>query len=264
LQANKGVLAECCQLFNEASVSYVVAGGWVPYLRGGNSSLTHPGTNDVDLLLNDDCETVEKALKVLLTKGYAPSAKHQFQLLKRLPVGGEHFVFNVDLMHPAEAEGRSEMFQDIMDLGVREDYDPLSTRHIKSIVFPSSRIVFDEELWSMHDLEAFLPDGSRVNVPIPLMDERALILSKCKSVRSDKRDRDAFDIFFILTGPEGTSVAADLLALGKRFPQVQAQLDCLTDHLRTAAATFSSRVARFSDPNQLNDPAGQVLSILTQ
>jgi hypothetical protein len=51
------------------------------------------------------------------------SAEHEFQLLKALQVGSREFVFNIDLMHPAEASTRPEMFQDIMDLGIGDNYD---------------------------------------------------------------------------------------------------------------------------------------------
>jgi pimeloyl-ACP methyl ester carboxylesterase len=51
--ARRGVLLEACQSLNDSAVQYVVARGWVPYLRSSGHRLDHPGTKDVDLLFND-------------------------------------------------------------------------------------------------------------------------------------------------------------------------------------------------------------------
>ena len=55
--AVRALLTETCALLNSGGVEYVVAGGWVPLLRGrSNAGLHHPGTRDVDVLFNDDRE----------------------------------------------------------------------------------------------------------------------------------------------------------------------------------------------------------------
>jgi imidazolonepropionase-like amidohydrolase len=71
----------------------------------------------VDVLFNDDRGAIKSAVELLLAGGFVLSAKHEFQLLKALQVGPSEFVFNIGLMHPAEASTRPQMFQDIMDLG---------------------------------------------------------------------------------------------------------------------------------------------------
>jgi hypothetical protein len=76
----------------------------------------------------------------MLKNGFILSAKHKFQLLRTLRVASREIVFNVDLMHPLEASANSEMFQDILELEIRSDYDENRPK-VKSICFPSSATV---------------------------------------------------------------------------------------------------------------------------
>ena len=46
MEATRGLLIDACRTLAEADVEFVVAGGWVPYLRGQNNSIQHPGTRD--------------------------------------------------------------------------------------------------------------------------------------------------------------------------------------------------------------------------
>lgn len=263
MEAIKAVLLETCQVLSTAQVQFVVAGGWVPYLREGNQSLRHPGTNDVDILFNDDRKPIRGAVEALLGAGYLPSAKHPFQLLKELPVAHERFVFNVDLMHPIEGGAEPDMFQDIIDLGIRADYDSLETHVVKSICFPSSRIVFDEKLWSLVTVSGTSAAGGATSVGVPLVDEAGLILSKCASVSKEKRDRDSFDIYFLLSGARGATIASRLLSLADRFPQVEDQLSKLRAYLQKTPAEFDARVSRFASQIISASPALLVTKLLS-
>ena len=49
-QAARALLIETCGLLDEKRIGYVIAGGWVPVLRGTGPDLVHPGTRDVDVL----------------------------------------------------------------------------------------------------------------------------------------------------------------------------------------------------------------------
>jgi hypothetical protein len=264
MQAVRGVLVESCQVLDRASVQYVVAGGWVPYLRGADNSFFHPGTNDVDLLFNDDPAPIKSALELLLQTGYVPSAKHPFQLLKPLTVDGQDFVFNVDLMHPAETDRDQDMFHDIIDLGVKDDYDSHITHVIKSISLPSARIIFDHTLWSRFPIEAILPDGHKAKIDIPLMDETGSVLSKCVSISVKKRPRDAFDVFFVLGGPHGDAIAKQLRELSQRFPQVKTQLEELKSFLTHHSEIFDARVQAYTPNRVVTDSAAKVLTLLFQ
>lgn len=260
LDAARGILIDACSTLATINLDYVVAGGWVPYLRAKGNRFVHPGTKDVDLLFNDEPERISAAVKQLLGTGYALSAKHDFQLLKEVIVGGQRFVFNVDLMHPAEAEKQPDLFQDIFDLGVYDDYDRKKTHIVKSIVFPSSRIVFDESLWSQIDVTATLPNGEVQTFPIPLMDEAALILSKCVSVKEKKRRRDAFDIFFVLSGSNRKSIIAKLKKMASDFPQVSDQLAELRSFIKNEPDKFNAHVLDYIELESADSPPADCIT----
>ena len=206
----------------------------------------------MDILFDDEPEPIKSAVTLLLGAGYVPSAKHPFQLLKKLPVAGQPFIFNIDLMHPAESELERDMFHDILDLGIKDDYDSHITHIIKSICFPSARIIFDEGLWSSFDFGATLPEGTKASDTVPLMDERGLILSKCQSVSNKKRARDAFDIYFVLSGPNGGPAAAQLKELAEKFPQVATQLAELKKFLVDSPDKFNERVQEYAGTTTMN------------
>lgn len=251
-----------CSRLTKLNSNYVIVGGWVPYLRTVHSTLVHPGTRDVDVLLNDDRALLADAVQALMDAEYLPSAKHPFQLLRVLVVNGEELVFNVDLMHPSEGNKNPEMFEDIMELNIRQNYGS-PRMMMKSIAFPSSSIVFDEHLWSDVPLNAAFPRGGTGTRNIPLLDEAGCVLSKCDSVRRSKRERDAFDIYFILTGSRGSDTGAKLRSLANQYPDVQRQLNLLRDYVRDHRKTFEENVARFAEGRQLhNSPAEEVQRLL--
>lgn len=249
-------------MLDQSGVQYVVAGGWAPFLRGNHETLNHPGTADVDILFNDEHDSIRNAVRALMAAGYIPSAKHPFQLLKKLAVKTNNFVFNVDLMHPLEGAKNAEMFEDILDLGVRTNYDALDTAVIKSICFPSSRIVFDESLWSRVPVDGVLPSGAHLTHEVALVDLSALVLSKCSSVSIAKRDRDSFDIYYALTGTDGTATATRLKELSRRFKQVEEQLDQLRHFLRTRGDLFALHVSKYARKRANADTASQILTLI--
>jgi hypothetical protein len=264
MEATRGLLIDACRTLAETDVEFVVAGGWVPYLRGQNNSIQHPGTRDVDLLFNDSLEPIKFAVQALLRAGYVPSAKHPFQLLKILAVETQKFAFNVDLMHPREGSFGDDLFQDIFDLGIREDYELVETHVIKSIALPSAHIIFEKQLWSMFDVNGILPNGNSINCSIPLMDEIGLILSKCASVSQSKRDRDAFDIFVLLSGSHRATIAERLLKLEKSSQQAAEQLRKLRTFIHNHANTFDARVLKYSKGEFGAGAAAKIRAVLVQ
>jgi hypothetical protein len=243
-QAASALLVETCALLNDRGLGYVVAGGWVPVLRSTGSDLVHPGTRDVDVLFNDDRQAIRSAVECMLKNGFILSAKHEFQLLRTLRVASREFVFNVDLMHPLEASANSEMFQDILDLEIRSDYDENRPK-VKSICFPSSAIIFEQTLWSKFDVGGISLNGMATSCAVPLMDEVGLVLSKAISVKQQKRPRDAFDIYYVLANPHGSHISAQLVQLGQKFPQVSEQLAHLRRYLTESQPTFDANVAKY-------------------
>ncbi len=264
-EACEALLLTTAALLNGAKVEYVVAGGWVPIILGSpHGSLEHPGTRDVDILLVDDNTGPRAAADVLLAAGFRPSAKHEFQLLKDARVGGQLFVFNVDLMHPHESSMRPNMFADILDFGVKDNYDPRGSRYLKSIAFASAAIVVEQKLFETAKRYGRDFDGTEISVDVPFLNLTALLLSKCESVRVPKRTRDAFDIYFALTGPKGLVAAAELKALSVNFPDVRLRTEKLRQFLTDEASVFDGNVAAYLKPTPAPwvSPAQTVLGIL--
>ncbi len=244
-EAVQGFLVHTCGLLANKKINHIVVGGWVPFLRGKHHRLVHPGTRDVDILFDDNREAIRRAANLLLDAEYLASAKHEFQLLKTLRVSGRNFVFNVDLMNPSEARESPELFSDILDLGVRDDYDLSGTRHIKSIAFPSAHVVFENSFWSYVDTEGLLPDGQMCRIKIPLLDEIGLIISKSESVWKNNRTRDPFDIFFTLAGQKYEWIIQGLSRTAKSSEVVQGQLASLNKYLRDKPEEFNRRVMKY-------------------
>lgn len=240
----KGLLLTTVGALNANTADYVIAGGWVPVLSDPNHpSLSHPGTHDVDVLLMGELSSVQSAARALLAANFRPSAKHEFQLLRNACVLTQEFVFNVDLMHPHEGDRKPEMYNDIFDLGVNDAYDPRGSRHMKSIAFKSAAIVYEQNLFGRIPVEGTNLDGVWVTLDIPILSPSAAIMSKCESASIPKRTRDAFDIYFILTGTDGARHAAELRNLSNQFTQVAEQLEHLSKFLTDEPCRYNSNVA---------------------
>lgn len=99
--AAKGLLGEAVKIMFQSGIDFVVVGGWIPYLFY-TSIYPHPGSFDVDLLLNDETTTqkqMEEAVTRFINHGYLFSAKNKFQLHRILNVAGTNILFHVDFLH---------------------------------------------------------------------------------------------------------------------------------------------------------------------
>jgi hypothetical protein len=259
-KATRGLLLTTCATLNDARISYVIAGGWIPVLRGGAQELQHPGTRDVDVLLSDNQPVdICSAAEALLRVGFFASAKHEFQLLRPIDVGARTFVFNVDLMHQGEVRQPTDMFSDMFDLGIPDSYDPTGKRWVKSIAFGSSAIIFEQDLWSKVRVEGLDADGTSTSVAVPLMDEVAFVLSKVDSVRSPKRTRDAFDLLYVVSGPNAPFIEARMTELC-RFPAVASRVRDLNEWISTHRDGFDANVALYARVDEPSRPVTDFLS----
>ena len=196
-EAAKGLLVESCGIANETGLTYVVCGGWSPYLRNA-SPIPHPGTKDVDFLFEAGHEQYElqDAVKLFLSKGYLLSAKHEFQLLRPLTVNGHDFVFNVDFLHPMETRNSPNLFVDHWELPVPVNDFGKAQFTSKSIALPDANFVFQGYI------ENETVESKDVSVEVPLIDETALLITKSKSYQSVKMTRDIFDAYLAITQPK--------------------------------------------------------------
>ncbi|MBL8558799.1 MAG: hypothetical protein JNM47_08780 [Hyphomonadaceae bacterium] len=246
-----------------SGVQFAIAGGWVPVLREAPAGIIHPGTRDVDVLLSDSDLAVEQAARSLLSAGFHPSAKHEFQLLREATVGARKFLFNVDLMHPREAQIHPGLYEDIIDLGITDRYDPTGKRWLKSIAFKSSAIVFEKKLWATSAVEARSFEGTQEIVDVPLLTPSAFILSKCQSVAVEKRTRDAFDLYYVFNGPDAAKIVSDLTEMCSKYPEVRQQVSSLKSWIDNPenASVFDRNVDRHAKATGLNAASGLVMSL---
>jgi hypothetical protein len=186
LQEVTGALLEC-------DVDFVVVGGWVPVLFHAQR-FGHPGTYDVDVLLNAkslDDGTFERAAEQLLDMGYLRAVKNKFQAHRIIRVSGEDLVFHVDFLNERNLE-------DELNLVGGEGI-------LRSIYTPAMKAVFQYEGYRTHRT---LP---RVRFP----SVETFIVTKAIATTVRKRFRDAFDIFVTVADQEPSD-------LKLRWSQLQA------------------------------------------
>jgi hypothetical protein len=223
LAAAQGLLCETVEIVKRTGLEFVVIGGWSPYFLN-NGDVRHPGSRDVDLLFREGARggAITPALVALRENGFIISAKHEFQLLRVLRVGDQEFVFNVDLLHADEGRTMPTLFADHVSLPIL-----LSEFSDKTFAQRSIRVPFSEFLFEGHivnyEVPGLLPHGEERKFSIPLMDEIGTLVTKAESMKSAKRQRDAFDIVLAIKQARDPN---DLLqGIRGLLPQHQAAFD---------------------------------------
>lgn len=252
--AARGLLGEASSIATKCGKEFAVVGGWSPVLRN-TAKVTHPGTRDVDLLFSEGAtkEALKDVVSAFLDSGYLLSAKHEFQVLRTLPVGGRNFVFNVDLLHPHEGEVKGELCVDQLSFPIpHKDYKSTYV-FTKSIALPNAGFVFDGFV-AEESIEFMMPDGTKACHVVPVIDEVGLIATKCKSCMVQKRPRDIFDIYLAISSPRNVECfKAHLSRLKDRHECVFASLECICEALDKwegkfgAPSVFAERGVNFEE-----------------
>lgn len=247
LDGAKGLLVETIKLLNTLNINYVIIGGWSPLLRN-DTDITHPGTRDVDILFLEASQRNElgEVIKLFIDNGFLISAKHDFQLFKTINVCGKELVYHVDLLHPLEASAKSDLFVDHLDLGipVNKLYQDVKGTHVKSIALEYSKFIFDGyfKIFSMQYLDT---KGIKTEINFPLIDESGLILSKCISVSSPKRQRDAFDIYLAFKQTNLEETKNKLKTAYQQNIQLKIALNKLLEYLIESSEIFDKNVISY-------------------
>ena len=219
-------------------LQYVVIGGWCPVLRN-RTALTHPGTLDVDLLFRESyiSGSLSEVIRHFLSFGFAPSAKHPFQLMRVQNIRGKDFVFNIDLLHPKmQADtATSGMFVDHLDLDVPLTNEESEFKKMKSVVLPNSEILFLKSMYSQESIES---------VPFNLVTFDGMFATKMDSCQKQKRERDAFDIYLGFLGndisvPSVKAIAADDRRIGESLAK-------FLNYLKSDGVSFDGNVSQFA------------------
>ena len=180
------MLLEVTSLLNRQTIDYAVIGGWIPFLFN-NAPIRHPGTFDVDIVINSSLskDAVVAALDLLVkSSGYKRAAKNAFQIYRILQVNDEDLVFHVDFLHRKYADDTDDL---IIQWGRYETIEAAGT----DVIFTQKEVRIDQQ-------DGLLPGGTHVTVPVPFATEAGFLSCKGRSVGFGKRTRDAFDVFLVL------------------------------------------------------------------
>ncbi|NIJ83048.1 hypothetical protein FHY35_000003 [Xanthomonas arboricola] len=186
-EAAKAMLLEVTQILNRKTIDYAVVGGWVPYLFNC-SPVAHPGTFDVDIVLNTalNKDDVILALDSMINDfGYMRAPKNAFQVYRAIPVLGETMIFHVDFLHRKYADDTGDLTR--------------SWGRYQSITAPGTDVIFTHQQTQSHLVEALGMDGNSLKSDVTFASEAAFLSTKGRSVGFGKRERDAFDIYLIIT-----------------------------------------------------------------
>lgn len=246
LEASKGFLVDAVSVLKNVQIEFVVIGGWCPFLRNELQEIQHPGTKDVDILFKDADVPgqLRGVVQEFLNAGYMLSAKHDFQLLLPINVENQTLVFNIDLLHPSESKENPDLFVDHFEFDFCENEEICTTHKMKSIVLPSSAIIFDG-FYSTFNLTANRPNGEIATVEFPLLNETGLVLSKCQSFKKLKRDRDSFDLFLVMSQPNIQSTIDHLRYLYQKNEDIKILLNDLRLYLKNNGGLFDQRVKKY-------------------
>jgi hypothetical protein len=196
--ARLALLFDAVKLASSTGESFAVVGGWSPFLLN-STPIRHPGTADVDLLFAEGVTPgrLKSVYELFLAAGYHPSAKHAFQLIQIMQVGGEELAFNIDILHPNE-QARRELFADHIELPVPITPFMKQNLRMKSIAVPASRFIFTYHRTAIVSVKHTNGSGQETDARVPVIDEAGLIVTKSYSFRSPKRNRDFFDIYLAI------------------------------------------------------------------
>jgi hypothetical protein len=170
-EASEQLLVDTWQVLESASVGQIVVGGWVA--KTFNTTLPHPGTLDVDILIPTESleSAFPKAVSALKSMDFLPSAKTTFQLSRVASIAGEEVLFHVDFLCDGVVEGALVI--------------PRGDGTVMSIATPSMKTV----LTATPRVAPVRGHIMRFASPF------SFLLTKAAALGSVKRRKDAYDIF---------------------------------------------------------------------
>lgn len=270
IDAARGLLGEVSLILGASGTEHVVVGGWSPYILNSDP-IQHPGTKDVDVLFAEGAteKSLASAANALIEHGYLPNAKHPFQLLRTLLVKDTKLVFNVDFLHPLETSPdglQPDLFVDHLELDVPLGELPENYR-VKSIATPHAGFIVEDKQYVEVDVVCRLPDMTEQVVPVSLMNEVGLLVTKSHSVNTPKRLRDPFDIYLAIAQSRNYE---DMLASFREMEEKRESAFLSLLGIRRAISTqgpfgtaverFIPEVQRVGTPLWKSDPYSETVS----
>lgn len=236
--ACQSVLVEVIHLLGDYTDDIAVIGGWVPSLLLPGATETHVGTMDVDIAINGEhisSEAYTTIHKILLRSKYKQSLEKGalFKYFRQVTVNTRVFKIEVDLI-TGEYGGdsgknrRHELIQDVMALKARGT----------DLVFGRTKRV---------QITADLPDyGGKDTVVCNVADVVPFIVMKAIVLARRKKEKDAYDLVFVLRNYPGSSSAiAELLKVDinnrlvlEALSNIRQKFSSPDDYGPTAVAAF--------------------------
>jgi hypothetical protein len=240
-----GLLGEVTLVLVSQIIDFVVIGGWVPFLFNSRP-IPHPGTFDVDILLNEATSksSFEQAARLLLRSGYLRAPKNQFQLHRILHVRGERLVYHIDFLHRRYADDTDDLIR--------------NWGRVQSIAGPGTDIIFTEAERMLKSVDVVLPTGEKRSVTASFCTEVGFLSAKGRSATIPKRTRDAFDVFLVV---EQSQDHRRLVTRSKELlnhPVFKLSLKNLRDGFRHGKLLTQATAHLREQASSLPDPEGVV------
>jgi len=186
VQAARAVLLELVHVLGEYREGIVLVGGWVPGLLLPDDADEHVGSMDVDIALDHKIleevgyETICQKLK---SRGYRHSEEQPFIFFRDVPVGDATVSVEVDLLAGEyEGTGRRHRTQRVQDAKARKARGC-------DLVFPMA-----EEI----KITGTRPDGYPDTATIKVAGIVPFIIMKAMAMADREKEKDPYDIYFVL------------------------------------------------------------------
>ena len=189
--AARSVLLEIVHLLGEYRTDIVVVGGWVPQLILPAHPLKHVGSLDVDLAFNhrnlrDAGYATIQAL--LLSRGYEQDHRQPFIFHRTLRAGGSAIKVQIDfLAGEYEGTGKGHRTQPVHDGRARKAR--------------GCDLAFD--LFVETPIGGELPEGGLDQTTVRVSSVVAFLVMKGMALADRLKEKDAWDIYFVLTNYPG-------------------------------------------------------------
>jgi hypothetical protein len=193
--AAKSVLVELVHILGEYRDDMVIVGGWVPPLLMPDSN-GHVGSTDVDIALNhlaEHDEVYARISKALTANEYVEDESQPFIWYKEVSLDGVPVTVEVDFL-AGEYGGRSRRHR---------------TQHIQDLKPRKARgadlLLLDGIV--ERQVEGRLPSGAHDTVSVRVAGVAPYLVMKCAALESRIKEKDAYDIWFVLANYPGGSPA---------------------------------------------------------
>lgn len=191
IAAAKSVLLELVRLLAEYRDDIVVVGGWVPELTLRAYPNRYVGTIDVALALNHvrlQEAGYEMIRRLLLVRGDESHDQQPFIFFRTVTVAGRPIRVEVDFLADGyDGTGKGHPTQKIQDARARKAR--------------GGDLAF--EMNSEVNVEGTLPGGARDSATVLVASIVPLLVMKGMALHERLKEKDAWDIYFVLTNNPG-------------------------------------------------------------